>query len=98
MNVWSRGVKPLVASNGKEKATSSANSDIATPLPLAGFRVRGAALVPRQRPRRVEVLYSLRSLAKNAPYIRKIRIFGDRLGFLSDDGTLIMSVPHEDVT
>lgn len=43
----------------------------------------------------VEIRYSLRSLAKHAPYIRKVWIFGDRPAFLSDDTTRIEHVPHE---
>jgi hypothetical protein len=43
----------------------------------------------------VEIRYSLRSLAKHAPYIRKVWIFGDRPAFLSEDTRLIEHVPHE---
>jgi hypothetical protein len=46
----------------------------------------------------VEIRYSLRSLAKFAPYIRKVWIFGDRPAFLSDDTSLIEHVPHSYIT
>ena len=42
-----------------------------------------------------EIRYSLRSLARYAPYIRKVWIFGDKPRFLSNDKTLIQHVPHE---
>src|SRR5438552_12967243 len=42
----------------------------------------------------LEIRYSLRSVAKYAPYVRKIWIFGSRPGFLADDTTLIEHVPH----
>jgi hypothetical protein len=42
-----------------------------------------------------EIRYSLRSIEKYAPYIRKIWIYGDRPDFISDDTTLIEHVPHE---
>ncbi len=42
----------------------------------------------------VEIRYSLRSVAKHAPYIRRVWIFGDRLGFTSDDPSLIEQIPH----
>ena len=43
----------------------------------------------------VEIRYSLRSLDKYAPYIRKVWIFCDRPEFLTDDASLIQHVPHE---
>jgi hypothetical protein len=43
----------------------------------------------------VEIRYSLRSLARHAPYIRKVWIFGDRPEFLTDDTSLVQHVPHE---
>jgi len=46
----------------------------------------------------VEIRYSLRSLAKYAPYIRKVWIFGDWPAFLSDDASVIEHVPHSYVT
>ena len=42
-----------------------------------------------------EIRYSLRSLAKHLPFIRKVWIFGDRPAFLSGDTSLIEHVPHE---
>lgn len=42
-----------------------------------------------------EIRYSLRSLARHAPYIRKVWVFGDRPRFLSEDTSLIQHVPHE---
>lgn len=42
-----------------------------------------------------ELRYSLRSLAKFAPYIRKVWIFGDRPKFISEDESLIQHIPHE---
>lgn len=44
-----------------------------------------------------EIRYSLRSLEKHAPYIRKVWIFGDRPNFLSRNKKLIEHVSHEDV-
>ncbi len=46
----------------------------------------------------VEIRYSLRSVAKYAPYIRKVWIFGDRPAFLSEETSLIEHVPHSYVT
>jgi hypothetical protein len=46
----------------------------------------------------VEIRYSLRSLAKYAPYIRKVWIFGDRPAFLSEDTSLIRHVPQSYLT
>lgn len=43
----------------------------------------------------VEIRYSLRSLARHAPFIRKVWIFGDRPEFLTDDTTVVQHVPHE---
>lgn len=42
-----------------------------------------------------ELLYSLRSVARGAPWIGKVWIFGDRPAFLSGDRSLIEHVPHE---
>ena len=42
-----------------------------------------------------ELRQSLRSLEQHAPYIRKVWIYGDRPGFLSEDVSLIEHVPHE---
>ncbi len=41
-----------------------------------------------------ELRYSLRSVERHAPYIRKIWVYGDRPKFLSDDTRLIEHVPH----
>ncbi|RZI43174.1 hypothetical protein EGT07_10030 [Herbaspirillum sp. HC18] len=42
-----------------------------------------------------EIRYSLRSLARYAPYIRKVWIFGDKPYFISDNLDLIQHVPHQ---
>jgi len=42
-----------------------------------------------------ELRFSLRSVAANLPFIRKVWIFGDRPVFLTDDRALIEHVPHE---
>ncbi len=42
----------------------------------------------------LEIRYSLRSVAKYAPFIRKVWIFGSRPAFLSDDTSIIEHVPH----
>jgi hypothetical protein len=44
-----------------------------------------------------EILYSLRSLERYAPYIRKVWIFGDRPHFLSNDRSIVECVPHSDL-
>ena len=41
-----------------------------------------------------EIRQSLRSLAENAPYIRKVWIYGDRPHFLCDDPSIVEHVPH----
>ncbi len=43
----------------------------------------------------LEIRYSLRSLAKHLPFIRKVWIFGDRPAFLSSDTARVEHVPHE---
>jgi hypothetical protein len=42
-----------------------------------------------------EIRYSLRSIERYAPYIRKVWIFGDRPAFLSDNKSLVECVPHK---
>jgi len=42
-----------------------------------------------------EIRFSLRSVAQNLPFIRKVWIFGDRPSFLSDDTSIVEQVPHE---
>jgi hypothetical protein len=42
-----------------------------------------------------EIRHSLRSIARYAPYIRKVWIYGDKPAFISDDKALIEHVPHE---
>ena len=42
-----------------------------------------------------EIRYSLRSIAQHAPYVRKVWIYGDKPGFISDDTSIIEHVPHE---
>ena len=44
-----------------------------------------------------EIQYSLRSVARYFPGVRKVWVFGDRPGFLSRDTTLIEHVPHETI-
>jgi hypothetical protein len=46
------------------------------------------------RYRDAEILFSLRSLAENAPWIGKVWILGDRPWFLTDDLTVAEHVPH----
>jgi len=41
-----------------------------------------------------ELLYSLRSVARHLPYIRKVWIFGDRPAFLTVDTSRVEHVPH----
>ena len=43
----------------------------------------------------LEIRYSLRSLARHLPWIRKVWIVGDRPSFLTDDRRLAEHVPHE---
>src|SRR5436190_9695244 len=42
-----------------------------------------------------ELRYSLRSVAKHLPWVRKVWVFGDRPAWLSEDVRLIEHVPHE---
>jgi hypothetical protein len=42
-----------------------------------------------------EIRYSLRSLGRYAPYIRKVWIFGDRPRFLTKNRSLAECVPHD---
>jgi len=42
-----------------------------------------------------EIRYSLRSIERHAPWIRKVWIFGDRPAFLSDDTSLIEQVAED---
>src|SRR4051812_7252638 len=42
-----------------------------------------------------EIRFSLRSVAANLPFIRKVWIFGDCPAFLSKDRSIIEHVPHE---
>jgi hypothetical protein len=42
-----------------------------------------------------ELRYSLRSVAKHAPWVRKVWIFGDRPEWLSQDRRVVEHVPHE---
>jgi hypothetical protein len=41
-----------------------------------------------------ELRFSLRSLAKNLLFIRKVWIFGDRPSFLTDDLSIVEHIPH----
>jgi hypothetical protein len=43
----------------------------------------------------VEIRYSLRSLARHAPWLRKVWVFGDRPAFLTEDRSLAEHFPHE---
>ena len=45
----------------------------------------------------LELRYSLRSVAKYLPWIRKVFVFGDRPEFLSNDRSVIEHVPWEAV-
>lgn len=42
-----------------------------------------------------EIRYALRGISENAPFIRKVWIFGDRPDFIGNDTKLIEHVPHE---
>lgn len=42
-----------------------------------------------------EIRYSLRSIEKYAPFIRKVWVYGDRPEFISNDTSIIEHVPHE---
>ena len=42
-----------------------------------------------------ELLHSLRSLERAAPWVRKVWIFGDRPEWLADDTSVVEHVPHE---
>src|SRR5439155_4832826 len=42
-----------------------------------------------------EIRYSLRSVARNLPFVRKVWIFGSRPEFLSGDKAVVEHVPHE---
>ncbi len=42
-----------------------------------------------------EIRYSLRSVAKCLPFVRKVWVLGDRPGFLADDRAIVEHVPHE---
>src|SRR5437016_6156271 len=41
-----------------------------------------------------EMLFSLRSVARNLPFINKVWIFGDRPLFLSDDSSIVGHIQH----
>ena len=43
----------------------------------------------------IELRFALRGIAKHAPWIRKVWIFGDRPSFLSEDTQIIEHVPHD---
>lgn len=43
----------------------------------------------------LEIRYSLRSLARHAPHIGKVWIFGDRPAFLTADTSVAERVPHD---
>jgi hypothetical protein len=47
-----------------------------------------------ERHRDEEIRFSLRSVAANLPFIRKVWIFGDRPAFLTDDHSIAEHVPH----
>jgi hypothetical protein len=42
-----------------------------------------------------ELRYSLRSIERHAPYIRKVWIFGDKPDFIANDLNVIEHIPHE---
>src|SRR5437870_3492740 len=52
-------------------------------------------LFKHSRHRDEELRFSLRSVAANLPFIRKVWIFGDRPAFLADDRSIIEHIPHE---
>lgn len=41
-----------------------------------------------------EIRYSLRSVARNLPWVRKVWVFGDRPKFLAEDKAVVEHVPH----
>lgn len=41
-----------------------------------------------------EILFSLRSVERNLPFVRKVWIFGDRPAFLSEDKSIVEHIPH----
>jgi len=43
----------------------------------------------------LEIRYALRGIARHAPWVRKVWVFGDRPEFLSGDRELIEAVPHD---
>ncbi len=44
-----------------------------------------------------EIRYSLRSVARYAPWVRKVWIFGDRPAWISSDSRIIEHVPHDSI-
>ncbi|PQO28498.1 hypothetical protein DTL21_28265 [Bremerella cremea] len=44
-----------------------------------------------------EIRYSLRSVAKHLPSVRKVWVFGDRPAFLSLDTWIVEHIPHETI-
>ena len=42
----------------------------------------------------IEIRYSLRSIARHMPWVRKVWIFGDRPAFLADDTSIVEHVPQ----
>ena len=42
----------------------------------------------------IELRYSLRSIARHMPWVRKVWIFGDRPAFLTDNQSLAEHVPQ----
>ena len=42
-----------------------------------------------------EIRFSLRSIARHAPWVRKVWVYGDRPAFLADNTMIIEHVPHE---
>src|SRR5690349_5020053 len=42
-----------------------------------------------------ELRFALRGIEKNAPWVEKVWVFGDRPHFLSEDTSVVEHVPHE---
>jgi hypothetical protein len=81
---------PLADPSGnaaKPSPTEASGSPLREPVDIV-YLFRHSANMDR------EILYSLRSVAKHVPFVRKVWIFGDRPAFLSPDKSLIEHVPH----
>ena len=45
----------------------------------------------------LEIRYALRGIARHAPWVRRVVVFGDRPGFLAGSGSGVVHVPHESI-